>query len=106
MKTALEGRGNVGVYCLLWLAAFTPDVSMLPPHDLFAERRESRQEQEWNFAIDEARDYVPHMLLEGIQAVLQDGDDGCERGRKRGKGQKNRRGRRNKRNRADKNARN
>jgi hypothetical protein len=43
---------EVSVYCLSWLAALTPDVSMLPPDDLFAETTEPGQEQEWNFAID------------------------------------------------------
>lgn len=58
---------EVGLYCLSWLAALTPDISMIPPDDLFAETVEARQEQEWNFAIAVAPNHAAHMLSEEIQ---------------------------------------
>lgn len=58
---------EVGLYCLSWLAALTPDISMIPPDDLFAEMAETRQEQEWNFTIAVLPNRASHMHSEGIQ---------------------------------------
>lgn len=72
----MEMAVEVGLYCLSWLAALTPDASMIPPDNLFTETVETRQEQEWNFAIDVLPNCASHMLSEGIQGVSrsEDGD--------------------------------
>jgi hypothetical protein len=58
---------EVNRYCLSWLAAFAPDVSMLPPDILFAETTEPGQEQEWNFAIDALPDSTSYLHFGGIE---------------------------------------
>jgi hypothetical protein len=58
---------EVNVYCLSWLAAFTPDVSMLPPDTLFAETTEPGQEQEWDFAIEALPDSASYIHCGGIE---------------------------------------
>lgn len=69
---------EVNRYCLSWLAAFAPDVSMLPPEVLFAETAEPGQEQEWNFAIDALPDSASYLHCRVIEAFYQmEMMDGC-----------------------------
>jgi hypothetical protein len=69
---------EVNRYYLSWLAAFAPDVSMLPPDDLFAETAEPGQEQEWNFAIDTLPESASYSYYGGIEDFYEmEMMDGC-----------------------------
>ncbi|HLI08767.1 MAG TPA: hypothetical protein VKV40_19555 [Ktedonobacteraceae bacterium] len=71
MEVDVDADVEIVLYSLYWLAALTPDVSMLPPDDIFAETAHHFfRDQQWDYATDPLSEPASTPLLEGIEKVF------------------------------------